>query len=143
MLESGVVPPCTLHSCNIIMIIMQGTRLKRHATDTYASKELIQVRKVFLRPSFPTPFLSCNYCNIQRKEIRKEKEQAKCWTLGCAPIARKGERSPFYSTHHSHAQHTLSASSGERVAKPLFPCTTHQRKRKGGGGGGGRTRSFC
>ena len=28
-------------------------------------------------------------------------------TIGCAPIARKGERSPFYSTHHSHAQHTL------------------------------------
>ena len=26
---------------------------------------------------------------------------------GCAPIAHKGERSPFYSTHHSHAQHTL------------------------------------
>ena len=27
--------------------------------------------------------------------------------IGCAPIARKGERSPFYSTHHSHAEHIL------------------------------------
>ena len=32
--------------------------------------------------------------------------------LGCAPIARKGERSPFYSTHHIHS----IALSGERVA---------------------------
>ena len=31
--------------------------------------------------------------------------------LGCAPIAHKGERIPFYSTHHSHANTSLCPSS--------------------------------
>ena len=42
--------------------------------------------------------------------------------LGCAPIARKGERSPL---HHSHAKHTLLHCQGKASTKPLFPCTTH------------------
>ena len=44
--------------------------------------------------------------------------------LGCALIAHKGERSPFYSTHHSHAQHTLLHCQEEEYqtsTKPLFP----------------------